>query len=82
MTMKRSNFVIGLSLSGVAHAALLYFVLNGSPPPSPAPPNPPPVMPVQIASIDPDEKLPLTRFNLGTVPVGIGKGDSESDAAL
>ncbi len=56
--MKRSNFVIGLGLSVVLHAALLYMLLGGSPRPGP-PPSTPAVTPIQIASIDPEDKLPI-----------------------
>ncbi len=57
--MKRSNFVIGLGLSIVLHATLLYMLTGGPTPPAPQPPSPPAVTPIQIASIDPQDKLPI-----------------------
>ncbi len=57
--MKRSNFVIGLGLSVVLHAAVLYMLLGGSTRPGPPPSAPPAVMPIQIASIDPEDAPPV-----------------------
>ena len=56
--MKRSNFVIGLGLSVVLHAAMLYMLLGDSAPAAPTA-SPPPVTPIQIASIDPQDTLPI-----------------------
>lgn len=58
--MKRSNFVVGLGLSAVLHGAGLYVLLgHSSPAAAPPPPGAPPATPVQIAAIDPLQKLPL-----------------------
>ena len=58
--MKRSNFVVGLGLSAVLHGAALYVLLGySSPAAAPPPPNAPSITPVQIAAIDPQERLPL-----------------------
>ena len=68
MTMKRSNFVIGLGLSVVLHAALLYMLLGGSTPSAPTPASPA-VMPIQIASIDPQDKLPIEQVETEPLPM-------------
>ena len=68
MTMKRSNFVIGLGLSVVLHAALLYMLLGGSRPPAPTPARPR-VTPIQIASIDPRDKLPIEQIETDLLPM-------------
>jgi len=57
--MKRSNFVFGLSASGVLHAGLLYLLLVRLPAPQPAPASPPPApTPVQIATAQPPRPQP------------------------
>ncbi len=56
--MKRSNFVLGLGVSLLGHAALLLWLFAGTAAAPPAPSRPQPT-PIQIASVDPAEKLPL-----------------------
>ncbi len=77
--MKRSNFVIGLGLSFVLHAALLYMLLGGSTPPAPTPAQPA-VTPIQIASIDPQDKLPIEQVE--TEPLPMITTPRTTDAAL
>ena len=57
--MRRSNFVVGLGLSAVLHGVGLYVLLGHSSAPAAPPPSAPTATPVQIAAIDPREKLPL-----------------------
>jgi hypothetical protein len=57
--LKRSNFVIGLGVSIVLHGVLVAIVLTAGSPPPPPTPQPTRATPIQIASIDPHEKLPL-----------------------
>ena len=67
--MKRSNFVWGLGLSIVLHASLLYLLLGGvHATPSP-PPTPPVVTPIQIASIDPHDKLSIEPVEVEPTPM-------------
>ena len=54
--IKRSNFVVGLGASVVLHGLLVAVLLRI--PSSPRQPTPPPI-PIQIASVDPDQKIPL-----------------------
>ena len=79
MTMKSSNFVIGLGLSVVLHAALLYMLLGGSTPPAPTPASPA-VTPIQIASIDPQDKLLIEQVE--TEPLPMITTPRTTDAAL
>ena len=57
--MRRSNFVIGLGVSIVLHAAFLVAVLAVARPAPAPPPARNPVTPIQIVAVDPKEKLPL-----------------------
>ncbi|MHC4415561.1 MAG: hypothetical protein ACYS0G_09785 [Planctomycetota bacterium] len=64
--MRRSNFVIGFALSAVLHGGLLVVVIrSGRAAPPPAPP--PAATPIQIVSVDPDDKLPLDPLPRGPV---------------
>ena len=56
--MRRSNFVLGIGASVVLHAMLLLLV-QGQGRGGPRPASPPPALPIQIVSVDPDEKVPL-----------------------
>jgi hypothetical protein len=77
--MKRSNFVIGLGLSVLLHAALLYMLLGGPTYPAPMP-APPIVTPIQIASIDPQDKLHIEP--VATEPVPMITTPQTTDAPL
>ena len=79
MSMKRSNFIIGLGLSVVLHGALLYMLLGSSTHPAPTPASPA-ATPIQIASIDPRDKLPITP--VATEPVPMITTPQTTDAPL
>ena len=71
-SMRGSNFVVGLGLSAVLHGVALYVLLGHSSPPAAAQQaSGPPVTPVQIAAIDPQEKLPLEPVELQPPPVPV-----------
>lgn len=82
-SMRGSNFVVGLGLSAVLHGVALYVLLGHSSPPAAAPPpSGPPVTPVQIAAIDPQEKLPLEPVELQPPPVPVPDPELPSPAPL